>query len=298
MRAATEQAYKQRILKALVYIQQHLSEAISLDELAAVASFSPHHFHRIFGAMVGESVMEHVRRLRLERAGLQLKNTDEPVTRIAFNAGYETHESFTRAFGAMFGESPTQFRQNRRPRAQPESASGIHYDEGAGPADFKARLFGGAAMTVRIENIPAMRVAFMRHTGPYLQVGSTWTKLMSWAGPRGLLGPNCKMIGICHDDPDVTPAEKLRYDACVVVSPQVRAEGEVGVQEIAGGDYAIATHRGPYEGLADAYRRLYGEWLPSSGREPRSSPTFEIYRNSPMDTAPENLLTDIYVPLA
>ena len=153
-------------------------------------------------------------------------------------------------------------------------------------------------MNVRIENLAPMRVAFMRHVGPYLAVGGTWSKLMAWAGPRGLLGPNMKIIGIVHDDPDVTPAEKLRYDACLAVDGNFQPKGDIGVQEIAGGDYAVATHRGPYEKLAESYRSLYGEWLPASGREPRSAPAFEVYRNSPMNAAPEDLITDIYLPLA
>jgi len=77
-------------LRVLVHIQQHLDETIELDELAHIAHFSPYHFHRIFRGMVGESLMEHVRRLRLERAAHRLKFTDTSVTNIAFDAGYET----------------------------------------------------------------------------------------------------------------------------------------------------------------------------------------------------------------
>ena len=102
MKSETQQTYQERILKVLVYIQNHLDETLSLEELAGVAHFSPYHFHRIFRGMVGESLMEHVRRLRLERAAHRLKFTDSPVTRIAFEAGYETHEAFTRAFRALF----------------------------------------------------------------------------------------------------------------------------------------------------------------------------------------------------
>src|SRR5437763_4395204 len=114
MRSQTEQAYRERVLRVLVYIQNYLDEALALDELAAVAHFSPYHFHRIFRGMVGESVMEHVRRLRLERVAHRLKSGDQPVTRIAFEAGYEAHEAFTRAFGALFGQSPSQFRAAHR----------------------------------------------------------------------------------------------------------------------------------------------------------------------------------------
>jgi len=73
------------------------------------------------------------------------------------------------------------------------------------------------------------------------------------------------MLGVCHDDPDVTPPEKFRYGACLVVGESVRPEGEVGVQEVGGGEYAVATHRGPYQTLAQTYARLYGEWLPAGG---------------------------------
>ena len=97
MRAPTERERMGRILRVLVYIQGHLDDVISLDDLAAVAHFSPYYFHRVFRGMVGESVMGHVRRLRLERAAHRLKSGDHPVTRVAFEAGYETHEAFIRA---------------------------------------------------------------------------------------------------------------------------------------------------------------------------------------------------------
>lgn len=66
MKAETRQSYKERILRVLVHIQGHLDEVMPLDKLARVAHFSPYHFHRIFRGMVGESVKQHVRRLRLE----------------------------------------------------------------------------------------------------------------------------------------------------------------------------------------------------------------------------------------
>jgi len=140
-------------------------------------------------------------------------------------------------------------------------------------------------------------VVFMRHVGPYIECGKTWAKLCSWAGPKGLLGPGVKLIGISHDDPDVTPAEKLRYDACIAVDRPLEPAGEVGVQEIRGGEYAVATHKGPYEKLAETYSSLFGEWAPSSGRIVSQAPCFEMYLNDPMKTAPEDLLTDVYVPL-
>jgi len=114
---------------------------------------------------------------------------------------------------------------------------------------------------------------------------------------RGLLGPQTRMIGITHDDPDVTPADKVRYDAAVVVSRPVQAEGEFGVTETPSGKYAVFTHRGPYDTLGGTYQRFFGGWLPKSGQEVRDTEAFEEYLNSPMNTKPEDLLTRIHIPL-
>src|SRR5262249_17541879 len=127
MRPSTPEDYQRRILKVLVHIQSHLDEDLALDELARISSFSPFHFHRVFRGMVGEPVKEHVRRLRLERAAHRLRFTGQPVTDLAFEAGYETHEAFTRAFKSMFGESPKEFRANHRAVAYGPAPSGVHF---------------------------------------------------------------------------------------------------------------------------------------------------------------------------
>jgi len=152
-------------------------------------------------------------------------------------------------------------------------------------------------MKVEIEYREPTRAAFMRHVGPYGDVGATWEKFLPLLGKEGLLGGGALLIGICHDDPEVTPQDKIRYDACVSVDDTFLPFGEVGVQVIPGGDYAVTTHFGPYNKLGETYTRLVGQWLPRSGRELRTTPCFEIYLNDPEGTDPEDLLTDIYAPL-
>lgn len=293
----TSRIYKERILRVLVYIQQHLDEDLELADLAAVAHFSPYHFHRVFRGMVGESLKEHIRRLRLERAAGQLTHSEEAVTAIAFGAGYETHEAFTRAFRSMFGQSPSQFRLDRGGPALAKAPSGVHYDPSRDPKDFHTPSEGEDRMKVEIKKVEPMRVAFMRHVGPYEGCKSTWEKFMTWAGPQGLIRPGTVFLGVCHDDPEVTPAEKIRYDACITVGDDFEPVGEVGVQVIAGGDYAMTTHYGPYMKLGETYARMCGQWAPRSGRELRMSPCFEIYLNDTGNTDPEDLLTDVYIPL-
>jgi len=297
MRTVTLQDYKRRMLRVLVHIQQHLDDPLGLEELATLACFSPCHFHRVFTGMVGESVKEHIRRLRLERAASQLKLGVAPVTFIAFDAGYGSHEAFTRSFRGAFGLSPSQFRSSNRRKTSAAAPSGLHYGDGATARKFKTTQTEGKTMKVKIEYKEPIRVAFMRHVGPYPEVSATWDKFLPLLGKEGLLGGDSLFIGICHDDPDVTPPDKIRYDACVSVDESFLPSEEIGVQIIPGGDYAVTTHFGPYQKLGETYVKLLGQWLPQSGRELCLTPCFEVYLNDPQSTEPEDLITDIYAPL-
>jgi AraC family transcriptional regulator len=295
MRSLTLRDYEDRLSRVLLHIQEHLDEPLPLDELASVACFSPFHFHRVFTGMVGESVKEHIRRLRLERAASRLKLSSASVIQIALDAGYDSHEAFTRSFKAAFGASPSQYRSQRASKDS-SAPSGVHNLALESDSRFRARRRGGR-MKVEIKHVPPMRVAFCRHVGPYDEVGSAWDKLLTILGADGRLGGGATMLGVCYDDPETTPPSEVRYDACLTVDPDFVPAGEVGVQEIAAGDYAMTTHFGPYNKLGQTYSRLLGQWLPRSGRELRNAPCFEVYLNDPQSTAPEDLLTDIYAPL-
>jgi AraC family transcriptional regulator len=297
MRTVTLQDYKRRMLRVLVHIQQNLDERLGLEELAQLACFSPCHFHRVFTGMVGESVKEHVRRLRLERAASQLKLSAVPVTEIAFGAGYESHEAFTRSFRVAFGLAPSQFRSSNQSKTAAAAPSGLHYRDGTALRDFRTTRTGGQSMKVKVEHREPTRVAFMRHVGPYGEVGATWDEFLPWLGKEGLLDGETLFIGICHDDPEVTPPDKIRYDACVTVDEDFQPSGDIGVQVIPGGEYAVATHFGPYQKLGQTYNKLLGQWLPRSGRELGPTPCFEVYLNDPQGTEAEDLITDIYAPL-
>jgi AraC family transcriptional regulator len=246
--------------------------------------------------LVGESVKEHIRRLRLERAVHRLFAGGQTILEIALDAGYETHESFTRAFQKMFGDAPSVFRR-RRPVRFPAGPAGVHFEPLGALRTFQPKTGGGAVMKVRIEKLQPKRVAFARHVGPYEKCGAAWGKLCSWAGPRGLLGPKTVCIGVCYDDPEVTPPDKIRYDACVTVADSIAGEGEIGVQTIPGGEFAIFTHQGPMENLLKTYQAIFGEWAPSSGRVVKAGASYEVYLNDPNTTPPEKIRIDIHVPL-
>ena len=288
MKESTEQVYRQRILRVQMYIQQNLDRDLPLEELARESYFSEYHFHRIFRAVVGEPLKEYIRRLRLERAASHLKHTNNSIINIAFDAGYQTHEAFTRAFKATFGCSPSGFRSG--------NGMTVHRQSEAGRKEVKP-INGEDLMKVEIKNIDKMRVAFVRHVGPYDQVGKAWDRLCMHLGKAGYLGAGSQFVGICYDDPDVTAPEKIRYDACVTVDEDFEPEGDIAVQTIGGGEYAVTTHFGPYDRLGETYTQLFRQWLLQSDRELRSEPCMEFYLNDPESTEPEDLLTDVCLPL-
>lgn len=147
--------------------------------------------------------------------------------------------------------------------------------------------------------MPEQKVLFVRKTGRYDKAAAeAWPTLMRFAYSRKLIGKNTKGIGISHDNPDITPEEKIRYDACITINKDIKPEGEVGLQTISGGRCAVFLHKGPYDKLGETYNAIFSQWLPASGETLREAPCFEEYLNrDPRRTKPENLRTEIYIPI-
>jgi AraC family transcriptional regulator len=298
MKPDTHSFYVRAVQAAIEHIAGHLDDALELEALARLACLSPFHFHRVFRGMVGETPLELARRLRLERAAWRLRDKRRAVTEIAFDAGYETHEAFTRAFRAAYSTSPTGFRLRTYPRIEIAAACGVHFAEGAVIPAFVPRISGGAAMEVEIKDMPELRVGTVRHIGPYNQIPKAFERLGEIAGPAGLLRHSSAMLAIYHDDPESTPQDQLRSDAALVVPDGVRLPKGLEEQHIAGGRYARTVHIGPYEQLGDIWARFLGEWIPASGNRIGDGVSYEIYLNTPEQVPKQELRTELYVPLA
>ncbi len=306
MKPDTRSFYEQAVIRAAESVIAGLDDALDLDTLAADAGLSPFHFHRIFRGLLGETPLELHRRLRLERAAWSLRDTSVPVARIAFEAGYDTHEAFTRAFRARYGLAPAQFR--RLPQAQRENCirqvqhtlaarSGLHFAPGNHLRVTLPTLLEDMRMQADIIERPELRLATVPHKGAYNRIGDAFNRLGAIAGPAGLFGPGAEMLAIYHDDPETTPESELRSDAAVSVSATAKIPNGLGESMLPGGRYARASYRGPYSGLGDAWARFMGEWFPTSGYRVGDGVSYERYVNTPMDAKPEDLLTELYVPL-
>lgn len=148
-------------------------------------------------------------------------------------------------------------------------------------------------MDVTITQQPELRMAGIRHIGPYMEIGSTFGRLGGML--KGPPPPGSQMIALYHDDPDTTPAPKLRSDAGITLPGQTRCPDGLIEQRVPAGKYARVVHKGGYEGLPAAWNTLKKEWLPANGY--RGTASYEIYVNNPMTTAKPELLTEIYLRL-
>ncbi len=305
-------AYQSRINRVLDHIDTHLHEPLQLPELARVAHFSPYHFHRIFRAMVGETVHGYVTRLRMERAAAILRNNpDRDVTGIAYDVGFSSPSTFARCFRGHFGMSATEWRKGEctdRKIGTMDRNDGMA-DGNGGTAQTTIRFYlephtnqplwelkmtkkngNELQSTVKLEDYPERHVAYVRHVGPYQGQAAVfeklWSAIFGWAGMHGLMSrPDFEALCIYHDDPDITEPEKLRVSACVTAPEDIEVSGEIGRMTIPGGPYATADYELGPEDFADAWQLMFGTYLPESGFVPDERPCFELY--GPPGTAPE-----------
>jgi len=272
--------YQDRLDRVTSYIYDNLDGELDFDRIAEVASLSPYHWHRIYHACRGETAVATARRLRLQRASVSLAQSDDPIAQIATKAGYASVAAFTRAFADAYGLPPATYRDN-----------GSHAD--FRPGQLAAPQGGWSIDIRRFDAIPALAV---RHDGPYIEIGKAFETLFGQLAVRGALPGRIEMIAVYLDDPTAVQPERLRSLAALA-APGGSVDPPVERIEIAGGDYAVLRHKGPYADMWAAYLWLFGTWLPQSGREAGDHPVVEHYFNSPQDTKPSDLLTDLCLPL-
>jgi len=289
--------YTQRVNRVVDHIERHLDAELSLTELASVAHFSPFHFHRVFRAMVGETLQRFVQRLRLERAATWLVHDPQrSITAIALDSGFASSATFARAFRAEFGTSASACREGAQLRnlgkliGKPGKAAG-EGDSYVGLQMETATPTKSLDMQIEVRDLEPAHVAYVRHTGPYAGdaelFGTLFGTLSKWAGPRGLLGPSAQFLCVYHDNPGVTDESKLRTSVCVTVPESTEVGGEIGAMKLEGGRYAVARIRIDVDQYAAAWDQLMSNWMPDSGYQPDERLAFEKFLNDPASD-PEN----------
>ena len=282
MKNITYNDYVQRINKVVAYINNHLDETLDLKTLANEAALSDFHFHRIFKALKGEAIGGYITRLRLEATARFLRYTALTIEEIAFNIGYETSASLSKAFKKQYGISPTEYRTNKDTYIMKKEI--INPDL--------------ALKTPKIVTLEPKNLIYVALTGAYgsLHYGKAYEQLWAVIKAQKLFTKGIEPICISYDDPKITEGSLQRSDVCLAIHKPATPQEEVSCKTLAGGKYAVFFYQGSYENLSQVYDTAV-RWVIDHEYTLREEPFFEKYLNDARRTPKEKLKTEIYIPI-
>ena len=280
--ASNRERYRHRFAPVLDHVRANLHTELKVEDLARVAHLSPYHFHRLYSAVMGETVGELVRRVRLERA-VQLMKTvpGRSLGQLALQVGFSSASDFSRSFRRRYGIAPSAW-DRRVPLADyPPPAEDAECDPlltaaVALPGEDPAR-----PVTVRVETIPASTLAYVRVERP-TQPGNLTrgcAALADWLRSEDV--SHGGLLGLSWDQLGVTPPDQIRYDLACPVPPDTEVRRPVLIRAMPQLRVVTARARGSLARVAHVWDHLYADWLPASRHEPYNFPAFERYIDWP-----------------
>jgi len=292
------------------YIDTNLDQPLELKTIADIAHFSPFHFHRIFTFLIGETPIDYIQRLRVEKAAWKLRETDpESVTEIAYICGFGSVSLFSRTFKKYFGMTPSQFIKVEKPVYSQngrlfsknglllrKNLKGIAREEDD-LCNVESNQFYFMTTNIEVKEMPEMKAVYVRHIGAFNQIGQAYEKLFKWAYPRGLYMSNVsKSATVTHDDPSVTELEKIRQSACIITEEDVKVDGEIGKLTIPGGKYAVGRFELGFMDFEKAWNSMC-HWFTESGYQQGDGCTYELYHNDYTTHPEQKHIVDICIPV-
>lgn len=284
--------YMQSVSKAIAFIEEHLSDEITAEEVAAEVGYSSYHFHRIFQSVTRSTVSEYIRGRRLTYAAYDLFNTNLRIVEIAIKYHFSSQEAFTRSFQRMFSISPGQFRKQKNMkdtlfRAMEKKALdevGLrHLHEGLTP-DPVIISMGELYLT-------GMEIRGLDSN----QIGKLWNSFRKRAAEmdrrRDRESVYYALIELTGTDWEVS------YTACVEVSEAGRTPEGMVDKILPPTTYAVFSHKGTVARIQDTFQYIYSTWLPKSGKLRMNQPEFARYDHRYLGPLHKDSEFDIYIPI-
>ena len=264
------------VKRTLWRIETNLDRAPSLADLASAEGVSRFHMTRAFGLATGKSLMSYVRARRLTVAAERLRASNDSVLSIALDAGYDSHEGFSRAFRGIFGMSPMEARS---------SASEI-----SGQEPLEMNQIDTAFQPPRFETRPGLRLVgkadrFTPETRG--SIPGLWDRVVAEFGPSMM---NKETFGVCHD------FDGHDFTYFVGMADDGGASGLPEILNLPEGRYAVFDHAGHISTISETWSSIFERWLPSAGVSVTEGPEFECYAK---DFSPEGEgRVSIWIPVA
>lgn len=271
------QIYQNRINTVIDYITDNLDKSFSLEELASVAHFSSFHFHRIFVAVVGESVNFYTNRARLEKAARLLKFSSHSISAVAYECGFSSPSTFSRSFKQYFDMAPSAYRKLGDTKNRKICKELFPLDQYLVPMPMEEKK---KKFPIGIKKMPKRKVAYIRVIDSYKEgvVIRAFEKLIDWAKHRNLFSKT-QFFGMSLDDPTVTPKEKYRYEACMTIPDDFEVEEhmEIGTMHLPPCQYATLRISGDLKIVATGTSYLFKDWLINSQYKPEHQYGLELF---------------------
>ncbi|HDR4420631.1 TPA: AraC family transcriptional regulator [Bacillus cereus] len=278
---------------AMQYIENNLTDEIDFKEVAKIAYCSEYHFKRMFSFLAGVSLSEYIRCRRLTLAAFELKDSDAKVIDVAIKYGYNSPDSFARAFQNLHGITPSEARNSSRSL------------KAYSPMTFQLSIQGGNEMNYRIEEKEPFQIIGITKRVPIVfngvneEIASMWKSLnpesiqtlksLSNIEPNGIISASTNFS-------EGRMEEKGELDHYIGVATTKDCPAQFVQLEVAASTWAIFEAVGPFpETLQNVWGRIYSEWFPSSNYELANGP--EILWNEQKDTSSPNFKSEIWIPI-
>lgn len=296
--------YTKQVNIVIDYINANIDKPMDVKMLAGKTSLSVYHFHRIFTAVTGEPPAKYVMRRRMELAAVHLEqDVQKPITDIAFDLGFNSVNVFCRNFKKHFGLTAEAYRS--KICQQNSKNSPLQHNMGIGSRTYshyfctrKTLKIGDKSMdcNFEIKHLDVTHLVYCRHYGAYQEMQGAFAKLMRWAYPKGLVtAPGFRMAAIYHNNPEVTPEEKLVSDACIIVSQPMKTDGEIGTCTLPAGQYAVGRFELSWDEFGAAWQSMF-RLLDEHGCK-SSGLAFETYLNNWEEHPEKKWLIEICIPV-
>ncbi|HBU82408.1 MULTISPECIES: AraC family transcriptional regulator [Paenibacillus] len=285
--------YKESVIKAISYIEDHMFDENLNVKITEVTGYSQYHFHRIFLSVTRCSVSEYIRKRRLTRATYDLFHTNQRIIEIAIKCGFESQEAFARAFRKMFSISPGQFRKQRDMKDTLFRTMEMH------PLNEERlqHLHTGISLEPSLVHMEKLNLVGMSIRGVESdEVGLLWRSFRQRVSEIKRK-PNSE--GIYYAVIELTGEQwEVAYTACVEAGNEASpAPAGMIAKLFPATTYAVFSHKGPLDRLNDTFQYIYETWLPQSGSVRTNAPEFARYDWRFLGPTNEDSVLDIYIPI-